>query len=51
MKGNLVQCHSIHDKGYVDLQIQAGSLSAGIYAYVLIGDGQTSETKQMVLTK
>ncbi len=49
--GNLMKCYSIQDRGTVDLHIQAGSLSAGIYVYLLTGDGQTSETKQMVLTK
>lgn len=51
MRGNLMKCYSIQDRGTVDLHIQAGSLSAGIYVYVLTGDGQNSETKQMVLTK
>ncbi len=51
MRGNLMKCYPIQDRGTVDLQIQANSLSAGIYVYVLTGDGQTSETKQMVLTK
>lgn len=51
MGGSLMKCYSIQDRGLVDLQIQSGSLSAGIYVYVLTGDGQTSDTKQMVLTK
>lgn len=51
VRGSLMKCYSIQDRGFVDLHIQAGSLSAGIYVYVLTGDGLTSETKQMVLTK
>lgn len=51
MRGNMVKTIPITDRGNVKIQIQASSLSAGIYAYLLIGDGQTSETKQMVLTK
>ncbi|MCQ2262790.1 MAG: tail fiber domain-containing protein [Bacteroidales bacterium] len=51
MGGNMVKSIAINERGNVNIQIQASSLSAGIYAYLLTGDGQTSETKQMVLTK
>ncbi|MCL2326924.1 MAG: tail fiber domain-containing protein [Bacteroidetes bacterium] len=51
MKGIQVQCLSIEERGNVELQIEAGALSAGVYSYVLIGDGAASETKQMILTK
>lgn len=51
MRGNMVKSVAISERGSVNLQIQASSLPAGIYAYLIMGDGQTSETKQMVLTK
>lgn len=51
MNGIRVQCFNITDRGSVSIQVQAGSLAAGIYAYVLIGDGIATDTKQMVLTK
>ena len=39
------------ERGNADVQIQAGQLAAGIYTYLLIGDGKASEAKQMILTK
>jgi len=51
MKGIRVQCLSITERGTVEIHIEAGALSAGVYSYVLIGDGAASDTKQMILTK
>ena len=51
MNGVRVQCLDITDRGSVTIQIQAGALAAGIYAYVLVGDGISTDTKQMVLTR
>lgn len=51
MNGVLVQCFNIIERGRVSLELNAGSLTAGVYAYVLIGDGQSTDTKQMVITK
>ncbi len=51
IRGNMVKCFEITERGDVELHLVASSLPAGIYAYVLTGDGQSSETKQMVLTK
>ena len=51
MTGELVKCFNILSKGYSSVNIQANELNAGIYAYVLIADGQASDTKQMILTK
>jgi len=51
MKGVQVQCLTITERGTVEISIEAGALSSGIYSYVLIGDGAASETKQMILTK
>lgn len=39
------------ERGKVDIQIQAGQLSAGTYPYLLIGDGKASEAKMMIITK
>jgi len=46
-----VQCITIVERGNVEISIEARTLSAGIYSYVLLGDGTASETKQMILTK
>jgi len=35
----------------VDVIIEAGKLTSGIYTYLLIGDDKTSDAKQMILTK
>ena len=51
MQGIQVQCLSVTERGNVELHIEAGALSSGVYSYVLIGDGAASETKQMILTK
>ena len=51
MQGIQVKCLPVTERGTVDIQIQAGQLSAGVYNYFLIGDGKTSDTKQMILTK
>ena len=51
MQGLQVKCLSVTERGAVDIQIQAGQLSAGVYTYFLIGDGRTCEAKQMILTK
>ena len=51
MQGIQVKCLPVTERGTVDIQIQAGQLSAGVYNYFLIGDGKTSDAKQMILTK
>jgi len=51
MQGVQVQCITIVERGNVSIEIEAGALSAGVYSYVLLGDGAASETKQMILTK
>jgi trimeric autotransporter adhesin len=42
---------NISDKGLGYFEIKAGELSAGTYTYMLIADGKTVDTKQMVITK
>ena len=51
MQGAQVKCLSISERGMVYMQIQAGQLSAGVYTYLLIGDGKTTDAKQMIITK
>jgi len=51
MQGGLIKCLGIAERGITNVQIQAGQLAAGIYTYILMGDGKTSDAKQMILTK
>lgn len=51
MTGTLLKCLAVTERGNIDMQIQAGQLATGIYIYLLIGDGKTSEAKQMIITK
>ena len=51
MQGSLLKCFLISERGATTVQIQAGQLAAGIYTYLLIGNGKTSDAKQMILTK
>jgi hypothetical protein len=51
MQGTQVKCIPVTDRGDISVTVAAGQLSAGIYTYILIGDSQTSDAKQMILTK
>ena len=51
IKGTLQKCIVVYERETVNIQIQAGQLTSGLYAYVLIGDGKTSDAKTMILTK
>jgi len=51
MQGIQVKCITVSERGKVTVQIQANQLTAGIYTYLLIGDGKASDAKQMILTK
>jgi hypothetical protein len=51
MHGEQIKCLTVSERGNVDVQIEAGALASGIYTYLLIGDGKTSEAKNMILTK
>ena len=51
MQGIQIKCLDIAERGNVGIIIEAGKLSSGIYTYLLLGDGKTSEAKQMILTK
>lgn len=48
--GKLIKQILIADKGHGQTILEASSLSAGVYTYSLILDGQIFETKQMILT-
>jgi hypothetical protein len=49
--GKVVKQSSISTAGKGMLNIQAGSLTAGIYNYSLMTDGHLIDTKKMILTK
>lgn len=51
MSGSRLKCLMVTDRGTTNIQIQAGQLAAGVYTYLLIGDGKNSDAKQMILTK
>jgi hypothetical protein len=51
MSGSRLKCLTVTDRGTTNIQIQAGQLAAGVYTYLLIGDGKNSDAKQMILTK
>lgn len=51
MQGVQIKCLTVSERGMVNVQIQAGQLPAGVYTYLLIGNGKTSDAKQMILTK
>jgi hypothetical protein len=51
MQGVQIKCLTVSERGMVNVQIEAGQLSAGVYTYLLIGDRKTSDAKQMILTK
>lgn len=50
IQGNLRKCIPVDGRGAIDVRLAAGELSAGIYLYLLQGDGQVSESKQMIIT-
>jgi hypothetical protein len=51
MQGAQLKCLDIAERGAIDIKIEAGTLASGIYTYILIGDGKTSDAKNMILTK
>ena len=51
MSGTQIKCLTVSGRETTTIQVQAGQLAAGVYTYLLIGDGRTSEAKQMILTK
>lgn len=51
VSGVLKKCITVTNRGNVNIQILSGELPAGIYIYILQGDGQVSEAKQMIITQ
>jgi hypothetical protein len=49
--GNILKQVEINDRGYGELIVYAHDLSAGHYTYYLVADGNTIESKRMVLTR
>lgn len=49
-QGRPIKNIQITQRGEASVLLQAGSLRAGIYHYVLIADGQKTEVKEMVIT-
>lgn len=49
--GVKVKCFNISQRSNVDVVLEAGHLSGGIYTYILMIDGKAFDSKQMILTK
>ena len=51
MNGEQLTEYPITERGATSITIDGGSLSAGMYLYALVADGQVIDTKRMILTK
>ncbi len=51
MNGEQITEYAVAERGATSVIIDGGSLSAGMYLYALIADGQVIDTKRMILTK
>ncbi len=51
MNGEQITEFVITERGSTSVTIDGGSLSAGMYLYALVADGQVIDTKRMILTK
>lgn len=51
VQGHQIKCINLTERGLIQVQLEAGSLSAGIYSYIVVGDGKFSVAKQMVITQ
>lgn len=51
LTGEEIKSIPVNTKGVNELEITANTLSAGTYNYILIVDGKSIDTKQMILTK
>ena len=51
LNGMLMQTHPITARGAGSVTISGSSLSAGMYVYTLVADGQIVDSKRMILTE
>lgn len=51
MQGVRQKCIPVSGRQHTEVQISAEELPAGIYSYLLMGNGQLSDAKLMILTK
>ncbi len=51
MNGEQITEYAVTERGETSITIDGRSLSAGMYLYALIADGQVIDTKRMILTK
>jgi len=51
LEGAELNSFNITTKGNGQFELKAGTLSPGTYTYILIADGKTIDTKQMILTR
>ena len=51
MNGKQIEQIALTERGESSVTVNGGELSAGMYLYSLIADGQVIDTKRMILTK
>lgn len=51
LNGEMLQSYALTQYGHGSVTVSGGTLSAGMYVYSLVVDGQIVDTKQMILTK
>ena len=51
VQGNMKYKATIIERGDFSVMLKGGKVKPGIYFYVVLGDDQVSETKQMIITK
>ena len=51
MNGEQITGFDITERGSTSVTINGNTLSAGMYLYALVADGQVIDTKRMILTK
>ena len=51
LNGMLMQTHPIAARGAGSVTVSGSSLSAGMYVYTLVADGQIVDSKRMILTE
>jgi trimeric autotransporter adhesin len=51
LEGKQMKNIQVRDRGEVSVKLSGRELSAGMYLYALIADGQVVDTKGMILTQ